>query len=270
MAHGLQCSGAQLIVAESLLLSVVRVSTLRGRQFLTAATGFFFKRGEALYLVTSRHVVHDAATGHFPDRVECQVHVDARNLTSTQPLSLPLYADARALWRQGRDSVGEVDVAALQVDRAALPAGAVFSAFGPGHLLDRLEDVGVGAQLLVPGFPLSFYDTVHHLPVARHAIVASAFGVRFQSQGFFLTDARLHRGASGAPVVMRDESAGAMPWRLLGIHSARFDMSGRDAQDDMLGLNAAWYADMLMTLTSDEALPNTAEMGPRRGDHGKA
>jgi hypothetical protein len=42
---------------------------------------------------------------------------------------------------------------------------------------------------------------LHHLPVARQAVIASAFGSRFQGQGYFLTDARMHRGTSGAPVV---------------------------------------------------------------------
>ena len=102
------------------------------------------------------------------------------------------------------------------------------------------------------GFPLGFYDTLHHLPVARHATVASAFGVRFQGQGFFLTDARMHRGASGAPVVVYDPDAkGELPWRLLGIHSARLDMGTRElGVDDTLGLNCAWYAGILKTLTA--------------------
>jgi hypothetical protein len=42
----------------------------------------------------------------------------------------------------------------------------------------------------------------------------------------------------------------ALPWQLLGVHSTRMDMSTRDhMQDDWLGLNCAWYADVLLTLT---------------------
>ena len=38
-------------------------------------------------------------------------------------------------------------------------------------------------------------------------------------------------------------------WSLLGVHSSRMDMATRDAaQDESLGLNCAWYADVLMTL----------------------
>jgi S1-C subfamily serine protease len=251
-------------VAETLLLCATRVSTFRGRQELTAASGFFFETARALYLATSRHVLHDQPTGHFPDRVELVLHLDASDLTRTWVVSIPLYSDGIAKWFQGTDSGGEVDVAALRIDRALLPDGAVFHAFGPGHLLQKFDDVQIGTRLLVVGFPLGFFDTVHNLPVARNATIASAFGVRFQGKGYFLTDARLHRGTSGAPVVVRDDTLGAVPWRLLGVHSARIDMGNRDeVKDESLGLNSAWYADILNTLTSGDAPSNPSEMGPR-------
>ncbi|MEJ2653577.1 MAG: serine protease, partial [Gammaproteobacteria bacterium] len=63
-----------------------------------------------------------------------------------------------------------------------------------------------------------------------------------------------HRGTSGAPVVMRDSKQDPklrdLPWLLLGVHSARLDVGTRDLQiDEALGLNCAWYADILLTLT---------------------
>jgi hypothetical protein len=85
-------------------------------------------------------------------------------------------------------------------------------------------------------------------------VIASAFGIRFQGKGYFLTDARLHRGMSGAPVVARETAARAgraeLSWLLLGVHATRLDVTNRDAtQDESLDLNLAWYADILMTLT---------------------
>lgn len=246
-------------MTDALFLSTTRLATFRGRQSLTAATGFFFQRDGRLYLVTSRHVLHDPAGGHLPDRVEITLHADERDLTRVVVVSILLYADQRAIWRQGIDSSGDVDVAVLELQAAAL-GGAVIRPFGPEHL--RLPPGGIspGEPLLVAGFPLGFFDTVHHLPVLRHAIVASAFGVRFQGEGYFLTDARLHRGSSGSPVIMRRAvEDDAMPWVLLGVHSARMDVNSRDlVEDESLGLNCAWYADMLMTLTSP------ADSGPRQ------
>jgi hypothetical protein len=44
---------------------------------------------------------------------------------------------------------------------------------------------------------------------------------------------------------------GDLPWMLLGVHSARLDLGSRDLLlDEALGLNCAWYADIVMTLTT--------------------
>jgi hypothetical protein len=165
---------------------------------------------------------------------------------------MPLYQGGKSVWRQGRDTGGDIDVAVLEIERGALPATAVLRAFTPEHLCDPSEAVEIGSSLLVVGFPLGFHDALHHLPVVRHAVNASPFGLRFQGKGYFLTDARTHRGTSGAPVVMHDPASSdpALPWKLLGVHSARMDMKNRDkVADESLGLNCAWYADMLLTLS---------------------
>ncbi|WP_425260905.1 S1 family peptidase [Rubrivivax sp. RP6-9] len=237
---------------DSLLLAATRISTFEHQRGLTGATGFFFLRDERLFLVTSRHVLVDTPSRHHPNRIEIELHTDATDLTRSTGFSLLLFRDGRSQWRQGTDSGGEIDVAMIEIDRAALPEDAVLRAFTPAHLPRRGASVEVGSSVLIVGFPLGFHDTVHHLPVVRQAVVASAFGIRFQGQGYFLTDALTHRGASGAPVVMRDESLGELPWQLLGVHSARLDMASRDrVQDESLGLNCAWYADMLMALSED-------------------
>ena len=41
-----------------------------------------------------------------------------------------------------------------------------------------------------------------------------------------------------------------LPWMLLGVHSARLDVGSREVnEDEALGLNCAWFADILLTLT---------------------
>jgi hypothetical protein len=205
-------------MTEALLLTAVPIATHAGERGLTNASGFFFERDGRLYLVTSRHVLLDEPSGHHPDRIELVLH---------------------------------------------LPATALLQAFTPAHLQAALGEVEVGTPLLVVGFPLGFHDTLHHLPVVRQAVIASSFGVRFQGQGYFLTDARTHRGTSGAAVVMRvpapaARAGEALPWKLLGVHSGRLDLLPRDVHnDEVLGLNCAWYADILLTLT--EPRPPTAQ-----------
>ena len=242
---------------ESLPLAVTQITTQCGDRHLTDATGFFFERDGALFLVTSRHVVLDEPSGHRPDRIGINLHVNAQNLAETAHCSIALYHQGQALWREGSDQAGPIDVIALPLNRALLPPKLLFHAFRPEQLYRKLDLVEMGASVLIVGFPLGVHDTLHHLPVARQAVVASSFGIRFQGRGCFLTDARLHRGTSGAPVVARMSVPGDgrrdFPWMLLGVHTARLDLADRDAsQDESLDLNFAWYADILLTLTGSQ------------------
>ena len=240
---------------DPLLLACARVTTSLQGAPLTNASGFLFEHGEQLFLVSSRHVFMDKPSKHFPDRIEVEVHTHAVDASRSVSFTVPLYRDGKSLWRQATDSGGEVDVAAIELDRKAWPEEAVYHPFRAEHLADPAMRIELDTKLLIVGFPLGFHDALHHLPVVRHAGLASCFGTRFQGQGCFLTDARTHRGISGAPVVARavddHEQLGALPWKLLGVHSSRFDASGRDAEnDEALGLNCAWYADILLTLVA--------------------
>ncbi len=241
---------------DALLLATTRITTHQGNRVLTSASGFFFRRAQRLFVVSNRHVFADAQSAHWPDHIEVGIHTDTRDLTRLATVSLPLYRDGLARWREATDSGGKVDVAAIELTADSLPAGALLQAFNETHLAAADEQVAIGDPLTIAGYPLGFHDTVHHLAVARSASIASAYGIRFQRQGYFLTDARTHSGSSGSPVVRRRVGAGpatsSPSWLLLGVHSTRMDMRTRDrAQDESLGLNCAWYADVLTTLTDD-------------------
>lgn len=243
-----------MAAVESVLLTVVYIKSYAGDQPLSTATGFFFARDERLFLVSCRHVVKDEDSRHHPDRIVLELHNDADNLVETTDFSILLYCpDGSPLWKEGSDSQGTVDVVAIEIDQSALPESALYRAFTLAHLQRPSQRVEVGSSLMIVGFPLGFQDWLHHMAVARHAIVSSSFGLRFQGMGYFMTDARMHRGASGAPVLLSrkgDKSLGELPWKLLGVHSARLDVGHRDlVEDEALGLNCAWYADVLEVLT---------------------
>ncbi len=130
---------------DSLFFSAAHVATFEHERGLTNASGFFFERDGRLWLVTSRHVLIDAPTKHYPNRIEIRIHTSRTDLTRSSTMSILTYQDGKALWRQGSDSGGEIDVAMLEIDRAALPKAAVLHAFTPGHLLTAL------APLCCPG-----------------------------------------------------------------------------------------------------------------------
>jgi hypothetical protein len=145
-------------------------------------------------------------------------------------------------------------VATVELDRLALPETMSLIAFTPNHLVRQFDEIEVGTSTLIVGFPLGFHDSLHHLPVARQAIIASSFGLRFQGEGYFLTDAQMHRGASGAPVVARtgthQSGRDVLSWRLLRVHTSRMDVNRDASEDERLNLNCAWYADVIMKLTA--------------------
>lgn len=242
-------------MVEPLLLSATKILTFSQHKQLTNASGFFFERDSHLFLVSSRHVMYDDPSQHLPDRLEITLHTSMTNMAETIQYSIPLYRDGSSLWRQANDNSGEVDVAVIELDRQTLPESFVYRAFTPEHIPDASTETAVGSILLVVGYPLGFHDTLHHVPVVRHGTLASSYGLRFQGEGFFLTDARTHRGISGSPVITylpneyrRD---GELNCLLLGIHSARLDLGTRDIElDEVLGLNCSWYANILLTLTA--------------------
>jgi hypothetical protein len=249
---------------EPLLLTTTRITTIQQDRALTNATGFFYQRDAQLFLVTSRHVLVDEPSNHHPDRIEIELHTDRDNLTQSTVFSIPLYQDNLSLWRQAEDSAGTIDIAAIELDRNALPESAFYRAFTPQNLLSDSGSVEIGTPMLVVGFPLGFHDSLHHLPVARHAINASSFALRFQGKGYFLTDSRTHRGTSGAAVVMRTTPKSKhndLPWTLLGVHSARLDVGTREyAVDEALGLNCVWFADVLPTLAAQRDPLETTQL----------
>jgi len=203
--------------------------------------------------VTSRHVLVDESSDHHPDRILIELHTDRNNLTQSTGFSIPLYRHGLSMWRQAEDDSGSIDVAAIEIEQDALPESTFYGAFAPANLLSDSRSVQIGSSMLVVGFPLGFHDSLHHLPVVRHAINASSFDFRFQGNGYFLTDSRTHRGTSGAAVVMRTMDAAGqdeLPWMLLGVHSSRLDVGTREiAVDEALGLNCVWFADVLPALT---------------------
>jgi hypothetical protein len=166
---------------EPILLTTVRVQTYQGGRHLTNATGFFFERDERLFLVSSLHVFIDPANAHHPDRLKSSC-ISAKSIC---PIHLFLDSAVREWFEHLANlqrQCGDVDVAVVEINRAALPGDTVYRAFSPAHLPQPEAAIEVGDSLLVVGFPLGFQDCLHHLPVVRQAVIASSFGLRFQGQ----------------------------------------------------------------------------------------
>lgn len=250
---------------DKMYFRVVKVNTFAGGQSLTNATGFFFLHEEFLYLITSRHVVQNPAAGHCPDFLYVALHSNIADLQQTGGLSIPLYVDGVPQWYQ-HPACADADLVAVAVNDPHVLSSFVVVPFRSEDILNSNTIIPLGQDVLILGFPLGFYDTTHNLPIVRRATIASSFPHPFKQQPYFLTDARLHRGMSGSPVVARiHNDAGpqdivSSDWRLLGIHASALDVSDRDPiQDERLALNTAWYASLIMDM-----LPNRSAAARRR------
>jgi len=76
------------LMIDSLLLATTRVLTFKQGQRLTNASGFFFERHGKLFLVTSRHVLMDKPSQHFPDCIEIELHTDPDNTSKSIDFSI--------------------------------------------------------------------------------------------------------------------------------------------------------------------------------------
>ena len=237
---------------DEVLLCVTKIVTFSGGQSLTNATGFFFLKNGYLYLITARHVVANYETGHTPDSIHVLLHSDDKNLQQQSGLSIPLYVDGISQWWEHPTLGHDVDLVAISVNAPNVLLDHLVATFTT-HEIASIEDcLPLGQDVFIVGFPLGFHDTVNHLPIVRHATIASSFRHPFKGRPYFLTDARLHRGMSGAPVIARlaqhDRSKCRRDpfWKLLGIHSSALDVSDRDSdKDEKLALNMTWYATLL-------------------------
>ena len=123
---------------DPILLSIAQISTFVQNQERTNATGFFFKRDERLYLITSRHVVIDENNNHFPDRIQIKLFTNTDNLAQSANFSIPLYQSGKAQWIQAKDSSGTIDVVAIELKQNALPGSVLYQAFSPHTLCQAL------------------------------------------------------------------------------------------------------------------------------------
>ncbi len=237
---------------DKMYLRVAKILTFAGSRPMTNASGFFYLHQKFLYLVTARHVVIDEVAGHCPDRLRVSLHSDAADPQQRSDVEIPLYLGGVPQWFQHPQYGSGVDVVAVTINDPHVLRTHDVSTFCRDDILYRNETLPLGQNVLILGFPLGFHDTLNNLPIVRSATIASSFSHPFKGEPYCLTDARLHRGMSGSPVIVKTphRSSGIdkhlSNWRLLGIHSSSLDVSDRDpSQDERLALNTTWYASLL-------------------------
>jgi len=242
---------------DQVFYAVVLIVQIQGGKPVGTATGFFYTRDNAVYLVTNRHVVRDEAKGIAPESLSLRVHKSATDLTQNDQFTVPLMTSGRSLWHVHPKHPGQpVDVAVVELDQAALRANFVVKAVDRSVFLPANIAILPGQPLMVIGFPRGFSDSRHNLPIVRNAMVSSAYGVGFDGLPMFLVDANLHPGTSGSPVFTKpsdtfsDVNGNTLmttgsPFYFLGVHSATIGIKLAAGNEDPLGLATVWRAEVI-------------------------
>jgi hypothetical protein len=244
-------------------------SIISGRVYdrrIETATSFFWQEGDLTYLITNKHVILGSEFQTNPQpitSVELRCHLSS-NLAVSRDVHLPLFRGSTPIWLEHPNP--QVDVVVIPIPREVL-VGLAIVPLGRQNLPPPNLFVGAGEPLTAIGYPIGFYDEINNLPIARQATMASAFPVPFRNAPMFVTDARMHPGMSGAPVLfvprgsMRTTggiSIGAFPNILLGINSASWKGA---VGGEPLNLNVAWFSSLIPDIlgnpqTSNVTLPS--------------
>ena len=251
-------------VVESIVLSVAQVKTYTGADPAMRGSGFFYSNQGTTYYITNRHLVIKEDKEYYPDRISLTLHTDANNVSSHREVPVDLYdVDGCQAWREHHVQATPVDVVAIPLTQEHLH-GCIVRPLSHKDCVPDNVALGLGQDLTVIGFPKGLSDSLHSLPVARNASLASAYPVPFNGWPYVLVDARLHEGTSGSPVLTKPMnlarqtdgsmmlSAGSATY-LVGIHSASLDIRATDCDEqyeDPLGLNCCWLATLLGDMTS--------------------
>lgn len=213
-----------------------------------SATGFFYRQNADTYLITNRHVVISENEEKYPDILRIKVHTSRTSLIPTRVIEISLYDGVNRLWMEHPDNVRitdqreKIDLVAIKINGVLQNNDAAdFFTFADLPRNDLL--LGLGDACIIAGYPYTFHDTAHYLPIVRSGTIASTWRASFGGKKYFLVDSRLHPGTSGSPVEIPRTSMrmdihggvgiGSFPPVLIGVNSGTFGE---------LDLNIVWYS----------------------------
>lgn len=215
-----------------------------GEQPLSTATGFFWKVGEVVCLVTNWHVVtgrhpisgkHLSPTAGEPDQLLLDVF-DGKNLNRRRTVPIQLFAEnGSPTWLEHPKWRSAVDVVCIPMGDLGGHAFALNDV--PSFASPRL----VGMDVFVLGYPRGIGPD--RLAIWKRASMASEPDVDVDKLPLRLIDTSTAEGMSGGPVIQRFRGQAIGPegglhmgvdgYQMLGVYSGR--LPGQNETEVTLG-----------------------------------
>jgi V8-like Glu-specific endopeptidase len=240
-------------------------------------TGFFLNHADRTHIVTNRHVVDPEDISPEQARIWFRNY---GNITQMSHYDISLGSGEGHDW-YGHPQSSDIDIAIIPLNQKLSSLNDISDgnhvtgslSFTRQHYIH--QNIGVDNRVTILGYPGDFVDRTTLFPVKRNALIASPYGQPFSGNPYFVTDARMHPGTSGSPVIMETggmmKTQGEVPENrigkgtyLLGVHSATFyrddrentrsesqywetkqDDSNGDPQGEKYELNVAWYPELI-------------------------
>jgi hypothetical protein len=209
-------------IAEQWSQATVRIENEWGH----TGTGFLvFKKVDndrgAVFLVTNKHVVHeDAKLRETAQRLTLFVNIEQNDGTIVgRPYEIPLVQQERKIWREHKDA--HVDVLAVNVSNSIASKREIKNRWANLQIdfvtpqILKEEDISVGEDILIIGYPDGLAHAKTNHPLVRQGIIATRIGenitIDVQDAGSrklveipgFLVDAAVVPGSSGSPVLWK-------------------------------------------------------------------
>lgn len=207
---------------EQFLYSTVRLETSGGsgeEAWTGSGTAFAYLhavegKGDAIFLVTNRHVVADASEGRFFFRVS--EDKDGNRLAEGRRHDV-LVPDIRDRFTVHPDD--DIDLAITPIGPllkkiAKEKAQPVFLRALPSTLIPSetvISKLLPMEEVIFIGYPEGLYDTVNLLPIVRRGTTATPLRYDYEGRPQFLIDASVFPGSSGSPVVICNEGMYSTP-----------------------------------------------------------
>ncbi len=192
--------------AQQLFFTTVRIeASNKDKQGTSTGTAFVFsypyQDGDALFLVTNKHVVADSDTSKFFFTVS-----DGEKPLIGQRFDIDLHGQG---WFGHPEPNIDITITPLvpiiiEIEKTGKH---VFFKTIPHSFIptsSQLDELDALEQVTFVGYPNGIYDTKNLLPIIRKGTTASPLQIDYQGEPTFLIDASVFPGSSGSPVFICD------------------------------------------------------------------